>query len=227
VLAQQVSAESDYQTGADVFDYKARLTDKGIADAQAAGAALKTAGILPDYFICSPYARTRETAAILAQTAGYTNANWSVDNRVRERNWGKGVFPLTEETKDQFAGDFYNSRVNGGETFGDVEVRAQQFLDHFERHQTTTTLVVTHYEFIVGLSALLQKQEMFAFNHSQQPDIANGAVIQFSCQDPSTGQEQPFYKWVRWQLDGSWQSFTRKTYSNTQLLNSINAQQQK
>ncbi|MFG1607203.1 SixA phosphatase family protein [Actinoplanes sp. NPDC049265] len=57
----------------DHLDFDRRLTEKGAADADAAGAWLADEGLAPDLVICSPAARTRQTwhgvAVALAQAA--------------------------------------------------------------------------------------------------------------------------------------------------------------
>jgi phosphohistidine phosphatase len=53
-------------------DFERRLTDKGLADADAAGAWLADEGLLPRLVLCSPAARTRQTwqAAAIALAQG-------------------------------------------------------------------------------------------------------------------------------------------------------------
>jgi phosphohistidine phosphatase len=69
VLLRHAKAE----TPGDHLDFDRRLTEKGAADADAAGAWLADEGLVPDLVICSPAARTRQTwhgvAVALAQAA--------------------------------------------------------------------------------------------------------------------------------------------------------------
>lgn len=69
VLLRHAKAE----TPGDQLDFDRRLTEKGAADADAAGAWLADEGLLPRLVICSPAARTRQTwhgvAVALAQAA--------------------------------------------------------------------------------------------------------------------------------------------------------------
>jgi phosphohistidine phosphatase len=69
VLLRHAKAE----TPGDQLDFDRRLTEKGAADADAAGAWLADEGLVPDLVICSPAARTRQTwhgvAVALAQAA--------------------------------------------------------------------------------------------------------------------------------------------------------------
>ncbi|GLY99251.1 histidine phosphatase family protein [Actinoplanes sp. NBRC 103695] len=69
VLLRHAKAE----TPGDQLDFDRRLTEKGTADADAAGAWLADEGIVPRLVICSPAARTRQTwhgvAVALAQAA--------------------------------------------------------------------------------------------------------------------------------------------------------------
>ncbi|MEV6634373.1 histidine phosphatase family protein [Actinoplanes sp. NPDC051470] len=69
VLLRHAKAE----TPGDHLDFDRRLTEKGAADADAAGAWLADEGLAPGLVICSPAARTRQTwhaaAVALAQAA--------------------------------------------------------------------------------------------------------------------------------------------------------------
>jgi phosphohistidine phosphatase len=69
VLLRHAKAE----TPGDLLDFDRRLTKKGEADADAAGAWLADEGLMPGLVLCSPAARTRQTwhgvAVALAQAA--------------------------------------------------------------------------------------------------------------------------------------------------------------
>ena len=69
VLLRHAKAE----TPGDRLDFERRLTEKGEADADAAGSWLADEGLAPSLVICSPAARTRQTwhgvAVALAQAA--------------------------------------------------------------------------------------------------------------------------------------------------------------
>ena len=57
ILLRHAKAE----TPGDMPDFERRLTEKGRADADAAGSWLADAGLAPDLVLCSPANRTRET----------------------------------------------------------------------------------------------------------------------------------------------------------------------
>src|SRR3990170_8107458 len=62
-----------------------RLTKEGANQARAAGEwILRNIGERFDRYYVSPYVRTRETAALL----GLPEAEWRIDQRLRERDWG-------------------------------------------------------------------------------------------------------------------------------------------
>jgi phosphohistidine phosphatase len=54
-------------------DHERRLTDRGRADAEAAGARLREEGLVPDYVVVSSAVRAVETWQAVAQTAGFTD----------------------------------------------------------------------------------------------------------------------------------------------------------
>jgi len=53
-------------------DFTRKLTSRGRSDAAIIAGELKQKGIKPDYFICSPATRARQTAQIFADTLGFS-----------------------------------------------------------------------------------------------------------------------------------------------------------
>ena len=79
----------------DETDLSRPLTANGAREAQAAGDWLKTHGAQPDVVLCSPSARTRETAAqVLARLAG--GKETSIDTRIYEATPGALIEVLEE-----------------------------------------------------------------------------------------------------------------------------------
>lgn len=79
----------------DETDLSRPLTANGAREAQAAGDWLKTHGAQPDVVLCSPSARTRETAAqVMARLAG--GKETSIDTRIYEATPGALIEVLEE-----------------------------------------------------------------------------------------------------------------------------------
>ncbi len=56
-------------------DFDRKLISRGKNDAAIIAEQLKNKNIIPDYFICSPAKRAKQTAEIFAETLGYQNEN--------------------------------------------------------------------------------------------------------------------------------------------------------
>eukprot|EP00928_Gymnodinium_smaydae_P091551 TRINITY_DN7526_c0_g1_i2.p1 TRINITY_DN7526_c0_g1~~TRINITY_DN7526_c0_g1_i2.p1 ORF type:complete len:298 (+),score=24.43 TRINITY_DN7526_c0_g1_i2:89-982(+) len=117
-------------------DNALHLTRAGQQQALAAGRRLKELlGDEPAKFIVSPYVRTRETFAGIAQSfspsGNIDDLDWSEDPRLREQDFGnyqdpEVMAPMKRERKD--FGAFYY-RFPEGESSADVYDRVSSFLD--------------------------------------------------------------------------------------------------
>lgn len=122
-----------------------KLTEKGKAEVMATAGTLKNI----DLILASPYARTTETAEIVAEKLGIPKSAIIYDDRLHE--W---------EVSREFDGkprslmtDYYDrdytltprKRFSDGESFADLVARAGAYLYEVERHyQGKTILFVTH-----------------------------------------------------------------------------------
>lgn len=64
------------------------LTEKGRAEARAAGEHVKELGLTIDRMICSPMSRTKDTAMIVAEVIGFDPAKFEFDRRIIEYDMG-------------------------------------------------------------------------------------------------------------------------------------------
>ncbi len=64
------------------------LVEKGLAQAQALGEALRRAGIIPDVLIAGPLQRTRQTATIIAEILKIPVDDIRIDRRLTEIDYG-------------------------------------------------------------------------------------------------------------------------------------------
>jgi len=119
-----------------------KLTAKGRLQMEKSAQTLKREK--PDLIICSPYARTRETAKIVSKITG---AKVITDKRLEELN--TGVFngrPISEHRK------FFSNRMEsftkapaGGESLNDVKRRMMDFLKETDsQYQNKNIVIVSH-----------------------------------------------------------------------------------
>ncbi|MDE2079113.1 MAG: class I tRNA ligase family protein [Patescibacteria group bacterium] len=122
------------------------LTEKGKADVRAVAEKLK--GNFIDIIIASPYERTEETAAIVADVIGYDRLNIIVDERLREVAHGDGY---TGRANDEYDKDWnrvvdtFAEAPKGGESFAAVKRRMGEFFYDIEsRYAGKNILIVSH-----------------------------------------------------------------------------------
>jgi isoleucyl-tRNA synthetase len=125
------------------------LTEKG--EREVAEAALRLA-IKPTMIFASPFARTRESAAIAAEELSFPQENIIFDERIREFNLGE----LSGKTKKEWlsfrSGLAFDETVPGGESYQGAKNRFGDFLYDLEsRYSNEIILIVTHG---VGLECL-------------------------------------------------------------------------
>jgi len=120
-------------------DNALHLTARGRQQALAAGRRIKEeVGGESTKFIVSPYVRTRETFAGIAQafgSGGIEGLEWREDPRVREQDFGNFQDPeAMREAKDERRGfgEFYY-RFEEGESSADVYDRVSSFLESLYR----------------------------------------------------------------------------------------------
>lgn len=112
---------------------------QALAGAQAAAAA----NIKPDLIICSPLLRTRETAAIIAETLGYDPNTIEYDNRFVEVQVGE----LEGSSYSEFVKHYSYAdlgKFKGAETIETLQQRATSALDYLMTRPEATILVVGH-----------------------------------------------------------------------------------
>lgn len=130
-----------------------RLTDEGRRLAEDSGNGMAAAGLRFDRIYTSPYLRAKETAELVAEKTGPAPV---VDERLREmcfgkyegQRYGKGSYP-DENLRCFFEGDAdrYVPQGENAESFGQVQSRIRDFLEHELRPQdgtVTNVLCVAH-----------------------------------------------------------------------------------
>ncbi|MDO8604789.1 MAG: class I tRNA ligase family protein [bacterium] len=121
------------------------LTANGRVSVENAAQKLKDNNI--DIIITSPFARTRQTADIVAREIGYEVGKIIVDERIKELDArGFNGKPISEY-REYFSSQEqkFTKRPQGGENLLDVKRRAMDFLEEIDKqYQGKTILIVTH-----------------------------------------------------------------------------------
>ena len=212
-----------------------RLTKDGTEQAQKAGSWILE-NILQkfDRYYVSPYVRTRETAALL----NLPDAEWRVDQRLRERDWGDiGSMPKTEFHKDYPRSasmkktDALYWRPPGGESIADVRLRVRNLFDTLHRECAgQSVLLVTHGEFMWAARAELEymtDEQWVLSDLDPAQKIRNTQVIRYTRNHPETGETGKYIAWQKsvcpWKEnnDAKWLPIERKRFTNEDLLEQV------
>ena len=212
-----------------------RLTDEGREQARLAGTwVTKNIGEKFDRYYCSPYVRTQETAAHLA----LSDAEWRLDQRLRERDWGeigslprgehKELYPRNSTLQKM---DALYWRPPGGESIGDVRMRVRTFFDTLHREcEGLSVIVVTHGEVMSAVRAALEylsDETWLDLDEDKSRKICNTHIYHYTRRDPETGEVGKYLSRRRavcpyMSLDTGWNMIERKRFSNDELLERVN-----
>lgn len=218
-----------------------RLTSVGVKQAQAAGRYLREHLPRADRHFVSPYVRTRMTAAHLG-----LKAEWFLNRAYREREWGEVEALPRSLFQEEYP---YSARVKkinplywappGGESIAEVaENRVRNILDTLHReHGGETVLAVAHGETMWAHRLVLERWSDEDFRHHDadpRQKIHNCQILWYSRLNPATHEDEGRLAWLqvitpvgneegKWecQVTQSWQRFTRGTYSDGELLESV------
>ncbi|NMO57113.1 histidine phosphatase family protein [Actinoplanes sp. TBRC 11911] len=149
-------------------DAEVPLTALGESQARAVGhwLAQLPAGEVPQVVITSPYLRARETWRIAADTSGLELPAPTTDDRLVDRLLGdlemmtraavNHHYPQ-ESARRREIGEF-NYAPPGGESFADIAVRLQAFLDDLNRdHARQRVIVVAHDAVVLMMRAVIEQ----------------------------------------------------------------------
>lgn len=221
----------------EVPGHRWRLTSEGREQARAAGEWIRQhIDKRFDRYYASPFVRTMETAALL----DLTQAEWRLDQRLRERDWGeinsvppgehRSLYPQNALIKKI---DALYWRPPAGESIADVRLRVRSFFDTMHREcEGQTVIVVTHGEFMSAARASLEymsDSDWVAADSDRAFKIHNTHIYHYSRRDPETGEIGKYTNWrrsvcpLRDNTDSGWTRIVRKRFSNEELLEQVNA----
>ncbi|MCA9720028.1 MAG: histidine phosphatase family protein [Myxococcales bacterium] len=187
----------------EVGDHNVALTERGRAQARAAGVALGRAFLHGAQIYCSPYRRTRETLDQLCRGAGYERGAAALrvleDPRLREVE--HGYFDYEAQQEDRALHGWFYYRFRGGESPADCYDRTSGFLDSLirqvERKDARRVLIVSHGLTIRCFVMRFMHMTVEAFEELANP--GNAAVITIG---PSDQLAAPRFTCGRWGVDG-------------------------
>jgi broad specificity phosphatase PhoE len=184
----------------EVGDYGISLTANGIEQAQAASHAIGQDFIADSLLYCSPYKRTRETAAVIVRTANLPQGKKIYeDPRLREVERGY----MDEEPQHHLRkvhGWFYY-RHAGGESPADCYDRTSAFLESLmrqaARHDTKKILIVTH-----GMTIRCFVTRFLHLTVEQFEMMANPSNCDIITIAPAVDLTDPVFTCSQWGVDG-------------------------
>lgn len=149
-------AENNVLTQLDSSDTKRwPLTDAGREQVATSVKGLVANGVTRLY--ASPFARTSETAALLAKELGIPAENLSVDERLKEFDFGDFDGSAHRVFLDWRNEHAYEDCVPGGESYAEAKQRFAEFLYELEtKHENETILIVTHGVGVETLRAVVE-----------------------------------------------------------------------
>jgi broad specificity phosphatase PhoE len=144
---------------------------------------------VPEVVIASPYARARRTAELIAQHGNFADTEFSLDERLREKEFGvldrlttAGIlerFPEQARFRN-LLGKFYH-RPPAGESWCDVVLRLRSLMDTIGLHHAgQDVLIVSHQVVVLCLRYLLERlseQEILAID--REGDVANCSITEY------------------------------------------------
>jgi broad specificity phosphatase PhoE len=225
-----------------------RLMERGVEEARASGIwiakyILEAYGLENgfDFHLTSPLARPRETAGNL----NLPNADWRIEPRIRERDWGdiesmskaeyQRLYPVNAAKKLM---DPLYWRPPGGESIAQVaDTRVKSILgtlhDQHDRKGVNSAILSTHGEFVWAAHFVFERMAHEDWDKAEKDisrKIKNGQVVHFTRLDPETGEQAPTVSWVRsvcpWETPdnpGEWRTIRPIMYSNEELLAAVHA----
>lgn len=213
-----------------------RLTDRGIAQAKAAGAWLRANASMPlDRFYVSDYIRAKETASLL----DLPNALWRVEYQLRERDRALDDNMPHDERQSLFAREqrqyeldpFLAYPAGGGESIAQMCLRMKaDFLEHIARECSDKRIVaVCHGHVMRPLQLELEHlghDDFIRLDASEDPadKIHNCQILWYTRRDPDSKLLQPTLVARRSVCamgavgDSGWRRILSPKYSNEDLL---------
>ncbi len=152
---------------------KYHLTEEGVATVRANAEALKEQGVVFDRIITSSFARTKETAMLVADILGIPHDRVQIDQRMTELNVGiyEGKQYAEYHTLFKNVQERFTKAGEGAETFNDVRKRVGECLYELEAtHKNEKILIVSHGDPLLMLSVVAKGGTPETFETYEYPE---------------------------------------------------------
>lgn len=187
-----------------------------------------------DRFYCSPFARTRETAALLR----VPGATWQLEPLLRERDFGLWEGKARPVTNEVFAASTalkernkFLWRPEGGESTPDLDMRARDVLATLARELPgRRVLCVTHEDVMWAFRFRLEKMTIEDWLETQRDDrhdIVNCAILHYT-RTASDDRTETADKFARVRLvdpanpaAAEWHRIERPRFTDDELLDQL------
>lgn len=176
-------------------DIDVPLSDRGEEQAKALGrwfACNKASGV-PQVVLTSPYARAERTARLISEYGAFSDAEFYLDERLREKEFGildrltaAGIeerFPDQARSRSQL-GKFYH-RPPAGESWCDVVLRLRSLMDTVGLHHAgEDVMIVAHQVVVLCLRYVIERlseEQILAID--REGDVANCSITEYQLED--------------------------------------------
>lgn len=211
-----------------------RLTPEGAEQAKVTGEFLRLQNLPDGHFYVSPHVRTQETAYNLA-----LDAEWRIDDRIRERDWGEVVSHRRmedEERRIRSLNEWYWTPRGGESLASGLRLRLEAMMTaQYRRKNVEHSLMVCHGEVMRVFQFIIERLTPARLLEIEADDthrVHNAMVMQYSSVDPllfergNKLEPKNHYAWRRaicpWDRsldwdDGEWVRIQPRRFSNEDL----------
>lgn len=185
------------------------LTRKGEEQAKKAGVFLaelfRSKELHLDRLYTSSFARAMQTAGFL----GLPNAQWHVEDRITERDWGELDKMTDEERWERFAHALHMREVEplfwappGGESFNSLVLRIRDFIASLARIGIENAVVVCHGEVMKAFRVVFMhlkpwEYAKMEFSRESLDRVHNCQIDHYSRRNPETFQLSHRLEWFQ------------------------------
>ncbi|QQR38657.1 histidine phosphatase family protein [Devosia rhizoryzae] len=148
---------------------------------------------VPQVVLASPYERAHQTAELISQHGGFADAEFYLDERLREKEFGVldrlTALGIQERYPDQVRfrtelGKFYH-RPPAGESWCDVVLRLRSLLDTVGLHHAgEDVMIVAHQVVVLCLRYVIERmseEQILAID--REGDVANCSITEYRLQE--------------------------------------------
>lgn len=148
---------------------------------------------VPEVVLASPYARADRTARLITEHGGFSDADFYLDERLREKEFGILDRLTTAGIKERFPdqalfrsqlGKFYH-RPPAGESWCDVVLRLRSLMDTVGLHHGgQDVMIVAHQVVVLCLRYVIERmseEQILAID--REGDVANCSITEYRLQE--------------------------------------------